>query len=226
MNMMDYNTNNKTTTDILENIDHTIENMEKKWRRRISKRALERSRKGIPPFGNTRNKIEVTVETGRILMKLENGKWEEEEETENNTNIPSIPLPKKGMLVKPEQVKLMEMLKNGPMELTEQMKKKIQSRLDRTLHISNLSDATTESNLRWLFSKFGRLQKVYLPRQRFQTVVDENGKESHPLRGFALVTFFSVDEATKAKDSLNNYGWNHTILHVQFAINSCSYVIT
>jgi translation initiation factor 3 subunit G len=107
------------------------------------------------------------------------------------------------------------------------MKKKIQSRLDRTLHISNLSDSTTESNLRWLFSKFGRLQKVYLPRQRFQTVVDENGKESHPLRGFALVTFFSVDEATKAKERLNNYGWNHTILHVQFAINSCSsYVIT
>ena len=158
---------------------------------------------------------------------MQNGKWEEEEETEKNTIIPSNPVPMKGMLVKPEQVKLMEMLKNGPMELTEEMKKKIQGRLDRTLHISNLSDATTESNLRWLFSKFGRLQKVYLPRQRFQTVVDENGKESHPLRGFALVTFFSVDEATKAKDRLNNYGWNHTILHVQFAINSCSsYVIT
>uniref|UniRef100_A0A6C0CZY4 RRM domain-containing protein n=1 Tax=viral metagenome TaxID=1070528 RepID=A0A6C0CZY4_9ZZZZ len=217
-----------TETETMETKENQ-ENQDRVWRRRISKRAFERTRKGIEPFGNVRNKIKVTVETGRILMKMENGKWEEEETEKNEKEImePLSSLPVKGMLVNPEKMKLLDLKNNELHELTEEMKTKMRDRLIRTLHVSNLSDTTTESNLRWLFSKFGRVQKVYLPRQRFQTVVDENGKESHPLRGFGLITFFSMEDATSAQERLNNYGWNHVIIHVQFAINSCSsYVIT
>jgi hypothetical protein len=200
--------------------------------KRVAKRVLERREilGNRAPFGDVSRKIEVVVESGAIL-RTDGKKSEEEEEMEREEDkvdkvLQEPPVVRK-MLVNLDLLNQMnENPQNHPkhsiLELTEEMKKKMTSVWERTLHVSNLSQLVNECNLRWLFSHYGKIQKLYLPRQRFQTITDEDGNEIHPLRGFAFITFHSLQDAMTAKQKLDNYGWQQMIIHVEKATVVCS----
>jgi len=76
-----------------------------------------------------------------------------------------------------------------------------------TLKVTNLSEDTTEDDIRELFRNFGRTSRVYLARDRLT-------QES---RGFAFVTFEMRADAEKAVSKLNGHGYDNLILHVEFA---------
>jgi len=75
-----------------------------------------------------------------------------------------------------------------------------------TLRITNVSLGTTEDELGDLFSRFGRLTRVKL-------MVDCRGNGS-----FAFISFTSKDDALEAKNQLQGYGLNHSILKIDTAV--------
>ena len=75
-----------------------------------------------------------------------------------------------------------------------------------TLRITNVSLETTEDELGHLFSRFGRLTRVKL-------MVDYRGNGS-----FAFISFSSKDDALEAKNQLQGYGLNHSILKIDTAV--------
>ncbi|GBG29776.1 Eukaryotic translation initiation factor 3 subunit G [Hondaea fermentalgiana] len=76
-----------------------------------------------------------------------------------------------------------------------------------TLRVTNISEDTTEDDLRDLFQPFGRIQRVYLARDR----------ETQISRGFAYISFHYRDDAQRAMDKLNGFGYDHLILKVEWA---------
>lgn len=76
-----------------------------------------------------------------------------------------------------------------------------------SLRVTNISEDTTEDDLRELFSPFGRVQRVYLAKDR----------DTQISRGFAYISFFSREHAQKAMDKLNGFGYDHLILKVEWA---------
>jgi RNA recognition motif-containing protein len=205
--------------------------------RKYSKRALERQRNGIAPFGKITkdSPCVATVETGKIYFKLPNGEWEGDA-IDNNKNLGKFEKLEKTLCTKDNE-------ENVPVKknrwgtnadtiiippsnesssiISEEMRLKIEKTIGVTLHVSNLSERTTECDLRWLFGRFGLLQKIYLPRQRHNTVLDENGVETHPVRGFAFVTFHHLQDAVHAQKHLDDYGWDHVLLHVDWVRKAC-----
>jgi len=85
------------------------------------------------------------------------------------------------------------------------------SRFDRddanTLKVTNLSEDTTEDDIRELFRNFGHTTRVYLARDRV----------SGESRGFAFVTYQTRQDAERAVAGLNGHGYDSLILHVEFA---------
>ena len=76
-----------------------------------------------------------------------------------------------------------------------------------TLRVTNISEDTSEQDLRELFSRFGHIQRIYLAKD----------KETFRSRGFAFITFHSRKEAAKAMEMLQGYGYDHLILQIEFA---------
>lgn len=76
-----------------------------------------------------------------------------------------------------------------------------------TLRVTNISEDTNEDDLRDLFSPFGRIQRVYLARDR----------ETQVSRGFAYISFHYRDDAARAMEKLNGFGYDHLILKVEWA---------
>jgi len=76
-----------------------------------------------------------------------------------------------------------------------------------TLRVTNLSESTTEADLQELFQRFGRISRVYLAKD----------KETMQSRGFAFVSFVNKDDAARAMESLQGYGYDHLILKIEFA---------
>jgi len=199
--------------------------------RKYSKRALERQRKGIAPFGKITkdSPCVATVETGKIYFKLPNGEWEggDIEDNKNlgtscaNENEENVPIKKNRWGTNVDTVILPPSDTSSTMVLSEEMRLKIEKTIGVTLHVSNLSERTTECDLRWLFGRFGLLHKIYLPRQRHHIVLDENGMETHPVRGFAFVTFLYPQDALRAQKQLDDYGWDHVLLHVDWVKKAC-----
>jgi len=77
---------------------------------------------------------------------------------------------------------------------------------ESSLRVTNLSEFAKEGDLQDLFSSVGRLQRTYLAK-------DDMGLS----RGFAFVTYYTREDALKAIDKLNGYGYDNLILQVQFA---------
>jgi len=65
-----------------------------------------------------------------------------------------------------------------------------------TLRVTNISENTTESDLQDLFSRYGRISRVYLAKD----------KETLQSRGFAFVSFVNKDDAARAMEELQGYG--------------------
>lgn len=78
---------------------------------------------------------------------------------------------------------------------------------DFTVRVSNLPEEATETDLQELFKPFGRVSRVFLAKDKTKQIS----------RGFAFVTFSNKDEAQRAIWGVNDYGYNHLILKVEWA---------
>jgi len=80
---------------------------------------------------------------------------------------------------------------------------------DPTVRVTNISEDTKEEDLHDLFSQYGDLKRVYLAKD----------KHTGLSKGFAFVTYMRVEQAQKAVENLCGVGFNHLILHVEWAKN-------
>lgn len=78
---------------------------------------------------------------------------------------------------------------------------------DFTVRVSNLPEEASEADIQDLFKAFGKVMRVFLAK-------DKNKQIS---RGFAFVTFANKDDAQRAIWGVNDYGYNHLILKVEWA---------
>jgi len=76
-----------------------------------------------------------------------------------------------------------------------------------TIRVTNISEDTTEDDLRDLFRPFGRTTRIYLAKDKF----------THKSRGFAFISYTTRNEAQRAINALNDKGYDNLILHVEFA---------
>eukprot|EP01113_Clastostelium_recurvatum_P014748 TRINITY_DN1805_c0_g1_i2.p1 TRINITY_DN1805_c0_g1~~TRINITY_DN1805_c0_g1_i2.p1 ORF type:complete len:271 (-),score=63.35 TRINITY_DN1805_c0_g1_i2:47-859(-) len=76
-----------------------------------------------------------------------------------------------------------------------------------TVRVTNLSEDTKESDLQELFRPFGPVSRVYLAKDR----------ENNLSRGFAFVNFIHQADAARAIEKLNGFGYDHLILHLEWA---------
>lgn len=76
-----------------------------------------------------------------------------------------------------------------------------------TIRVTNISENTTESDLQDLFQPFGRISRVYLAKD----------KETMVSRGFAFVSFVHREDAARAMDKLQGFGYDHLILKLEWA---------
>jgi translation initiation factor 3 subunit G len=76
-----------------------------------------------------------------------------------------------------------------------------------TVRVTNLSEDTREDDLRELCRRFGPIQRVFLAKDR----------HSGLSRGFAFVTFVYREDAAKAIEALNGFGYDHLVLAVEWS---------
>jgi len=76
-----------------------------------------------------------------------------------------------------------------------------------TIRVTNISENTTEADLQELFQPFGRISRVYLAKD----------KETMQSRGFAFVSFVHREDAARAMEKLQGFGYDHLILKLEWA---------
>jgi translation initiation factor 3 subunit G len=81
---------------------------------------------------------------------------------------------------------------------------------DAIIRVTNLSEDTTEGDIHDLFRRFGNISRVYLARDR----------DTNVCKGFAFVSFGVRDDAAKALQAINGYGYDNLILRVEWAKSS------
>lgn len=78
---------------------------------------------------------------------------------------------------------------------------------ENSVRVTNLSEDTREPDLMELFRPFGAVSRVYV-------AIDQKTGMS---RGFGFVNFVSRDDAQRAINKLNGYGYDNLILRVEWA---------
>ncbi|OMO53021.1 hypothetical protein CCACVL1_28940 [Corchorus capsularis] len=78
---------------------------------------------------------------------------------------------------------------------------------ENSIRVSNLSEDAQESDLRELFSPFGQITRVYVAPDR------NTGLN----RGFAFISFARKEDAEKAINMLDGYGYDSLILKVEWS---------
>ena len=78
---------------------------------------------------------------------------------------------------------------------------------ENTIRVTNLSEDTTENDLHDLFGPFGHVQRVYIAYD----------KETRESRGFAFITFTIREDAQRAINKLDGFGFDNLILRVEWA---------
>ena len=76
-----------------------------------------------------------------------------------------------------------------------------------TLRVTNVSEDTTDQDLRDLFGAFGRVARVYIGRDR----------ETGASKGYAFVSFDDRTAAERALQKVNGMGYDNLILNVQWS---------
>lgn len=76
-----------------------------------------------------------------------------------------------------------------------------------TCRVTNISEDTTEDDLRELFRPFGYISRIYLAKDPYTRIS----------RGFAFISFSNRREAQAAIDKLNGHRYDHLILIVEFS---------
>lgn len=79
---------------------------------------------------------------------------------------------------------------------------------ENTIRVSNLTKNVTDEDLLELFSHFGRVHRVSLPR-------DKDGNKEP--RGFAYIAYVDRKDAEKAMEGLQGYGYDHLIIKLEWA---------
>lgn len=82
-----------------------------------------------------------------------------------------------------------------------------EDRDNATLRVTNISPDTREDDLKELFRVFGPVARVYLAKDR----------ETFQSRGFAFVSFMHREDAERALNKLQGYGYDHLILKLEWA---------
>eukprot|EP00878_Enallax_costatus_P002716 GHUV01002905.1.p1 GENE.GHUV01002905.1~~GHUV01002905.1.p1 ORF type:complete len:291 (+),score=85.07 GHUV01002905.1:368-1240(+) len=78
---------------------------------------------------------------------------------------------------------------------------------ENSVRVTNLSEDVTEADLQALFRPFGPISRVFL-------AVDKTTGEN---RGFAFVNYHHREDAERAIRTLDGYGYDNLILHVEWA---------
>lgn len=78
---------------------------------------------------------------------------------------------------------------------------------ENSVRVTNLSEDTREPDLLELFRPFGSVSRVYV-------AIDQKTGTS---RGFGFVNFVNRDDAERAINKLNGYGYDNLILRVEWA---------
>lgn len=76
-----------------------------------------------------------------------------------------------------------------------------------TLRVTNLSQDVREADVQELFKGFGSLARVFVSKDR----------DTNLCKGYAFVSYHSVDDAAKALAAISGYGYDNLILHVEWA---------
>lgn len=76
-----------------------------------------------------------------------------------------------------------------------------------TLRVTNLSEDVRESDVQDLFRGFGSLARVFVARDR----------ETNMCKGYAFVSFHMKEDAARALQKLNGFGYDNLILRVEWA---------
>lgn len=78
---------------------------------------------------------------------------------------------------------------------------------ENSVRVTNLSEDTREADLHELFRSFGAVTRVYV-------AMDQKTGTS---RGFGFVNFVNREDAQRAINKLNGYGYDNLILRVEWA---------
>ncbi|KAL2131523.1 hypothetical protein VTI74DRAFT_4923 [Chaetomium olivicolor] len=76
-----------------------------------------------------------------------------------------------------------------------------------TLRVTNVSEMAEEQELRDMFERFGRVTRVFLAKDR----------DTGLAKGFAFISFADRNDAVKACNKMDGFGFRHLILRVEFA---------
>ena len=76
-----------------------------------------------------------------------------------------------------------------------------------TLRVTNVSEDTTDNDLRDLFGMFGRVARVFIGRDR----------ETGVGKGYAFVSFEDKSVAEKAMQKVHGMGYDNLILNCQWS---------
>lgn len=85
--------------------------------------------------------------------------------------------------------------------------KGLQEQQEASLRVTNLSETAKEGDLQMLFGQYGRLQRVYIAKDR----------ETFQSRGFAFVTYYNKEDGERAIKKLHGHGYDNLIMQVQWA---------
>lgn len=197
-------------------------------KKRIPKRALHRMSNGIQPFGaekrshmkgievpgrieftsSIQNKIEQT-ETGHLLYCT--SYKEGDDATDNGRK--GVPSEEKVPEVRTFgwRLKNEEALKQMALKKEEDLLSPVETKIrpKDTFRIVNLSAETLEIDLMMLLQKHGRCSRLYIAR-------DNRDRENPIPKGFAVVSFSSVTEASSAFESIENTPWDSFVLHTEW----------
>jgi len=78
---------------------------------------------------------------------------------------------------------------------------------DNSIRVTNLSEDTREQDLQELFRPFGAISRIYVAFDR----------ETGLSRGFAFINFVNREDAIRAINKLDGYGYDNLILRVEWA---------
>lgn len=84
---------------------------------------------------------------------------------------------------------------------------KTRGRDDNSIRVTNLSEDTREADLQELFGAFGPISRVYVAFDR----------ETGLSRGFAFINYVNREDALRAINKLDGYGYDNLILRVEWA---------
>jgi translation initiation factor 3 subunit G len=82
-----------------------------------------------------------------------------------------------------------------------------QKKDEYTIRVSNLPESMSETDMQELCNPFGKTDRIFLAKDRTSGVC----------KGFAFVTYQTKENAARALQSLNGYGYDHLILNVEWS---------